>query len=438
MPSNDHSDSDDSEYEREKKMFCLPGFPPLPLDEDGRTRYVMFEWSRKNLGGKTLVEPSPVGKRTPNGLIWGHHLVEFFWIDRLPVKIPHADTMTVWSRSMIKEFGEFYEDRIWGVEYRFASPHFRKPWPIFKLKVPEGERVVDYFFDQQIEDFYRQWLGCPCQTETPWYRIRFDVPNEEEEEEEDGPQHGRPLKLPSYRPTYEFRPYAMPDPLTPAPRHSPFSVEAIPKLEEDIPSAFMPDYLLVHDPHDVTHTTSNGSRKPVVTDSTTAPPPRKYRRVLPQISKADLNIPDACKSRDLVAHLYLHRKNRFGMGHHSLVYRAPLSLPPPLSAQSRNGKVSVTVKLAMNNDEDREMLRHEGSIYNKFPKHMSEDWCGYNMIKPIRQPVPVGPVVPKFYGLYEPVGDDERYPYNEDWSPILLVEECGTPIEPGELSVDER
>ncbi|KAJ7019878.1 hypothetical protein C8F04DRAFT_1014895 [Mycena alexandri] len=93
-------------------------------------------------------------------------------------------------------------------------------------------------------------------------------------------------------------------------------------------------------------------------------------------------------------------------------------------------------------------------MYDAFPKHLQEDWCGLNLVAPITHPVPVGAVVPKFYGYYVPVREDnekrdeqialqnfKRSPGYKAWdrlSPILLLQECGSPITPGNFSADER
>ena len=75
-------------------------------------------------------------------------------------------------------------------------------------------------------------------------------------------------------------------------------------------------------------------------------------------------------------------------------------------------------------------------MYNLFPEHLTQDWCGYNLVHPIKYPVPVGPVVPKFYGYYVPKGHEET---DEDApSPILLMEECGDPVKPHKFNADAR
>ncbi|KAI0090884.1 hypothetical protein BDY19DRAFT_938114 [Irpex rosettiformis] len=500
----------------------LKGLLAYEPDGEGRTRYIGRKYTRDD-GGGYLPNPGPLGKRTPNNIIWGHDLDEILWISRFPGEGDLSRVQTVWSRSMIKEYGENYIDEAWRLDSHYATPHFRKPWPVLMLKVAEDDHINDYLFDDQIEGFNQIWERCP---DGPFAHLPFRRPVPEDKEEEkvvdpsndgaaasstvcselkrceefralasgdstessgvesvDKPsgavsdyisreteaevalddyqplqqlkrnariscypdlresaykKQGRTAELRAFRSTYDYKPYAAPDPGAHAPRNSPFSVKDIPKLEETIPDAFMPDYLLVHDPHDVTCCANDALERTEDKLLSAVPPPRKYRRVFPEISKTVLDIPEICKTRETIAHLYLHQKNRFGVGHHSLVYRAPLALPPPLSAHSRNGKVIVTAKLAMHNLDDQEMLRHEAMIYNKMPKHMSEDWCGYNFVAPVVQPVPVGPVVPKFYGFYEPVEDDERYPYKRECSPILLMEECGRPIVPKRLSADER
>ncbi|EGN98333.1 hypothetical protein SERLA73DRAFT_36963, partial [Serpula lacrymans var. lacrymans S7.3] len=96
-------------------------------------------------------------------------------------------------------------------------------------------------------------------------------------------------------------------------------------------------------------------------------------------------------------------------------------------------------------------LQNEARIYNAFPEHLMEHWSGLNLVTPLQNPVPVGAVVPRFYGYYYPV--DENNIEGEDrgaadrmkcasrrWgrSPILLLEECGTPIEPHAFGPDDR
>ncbi|TFY73015.1 hypothetical protein EWM64_g10997, partial [Hericium alpestre] len=107
----------------------------------------------------------------------------------------------------------------------------------------------------------------------------------------------------------------------------------------------------------------------------------------------------------------------------------------------------------------RTLLENEAETYNAFPRHLMEDWCGYNLVTPAHGfPVPATAVVPKFYGYYVPdfeVPEPEkkensktngRYDYEGSRhdradnrpSPILLMEECGTPIQPKNFSLDQK
>lgn len=211
----------------------------------------------------------------------------------------------------------------------------------------------------------------------------------------------------------------------------------IPKLEEFIPTQYFPDILLVQSERFLTEGWSPRSDlSPVVI--------ARYKRVLP-VLPGDAAYAD----KPRIAHLTIDRKAEMGRGNHSHVYRAPLALPPPLSTSHPSGKCIVAAKLAMPRAGHRAMLVNEAKTYDEMPRHMQEEWSGYNLIKPIKYPVPVGPVAPKFFGLYAPENDldsaSEAARKPKDWgarltgrSPILLVEECGQPIELDQLNHDTR
>ena len=104
-------------------------------------------------------------------------------------------------------------------------------------------------------------------------------------------------------------------------------------------------------------------------------------------------------------------------------------------------RVTVVAKLSIQWDDH---LVREGQNYQSFPNHLFEHWSGYNLVPPLRDPVPVGAVVPQFYGYYVP----ER-PQNPDnhacngvggeyLSPILLVEDCGVPIDKTKLDQTDK
>lgn len=60
-------------------------------------------------------------------------------------------------------------------------------------------------------------------------------------------------------------------------------------------------------------------------------------------------------------------------------------------------KVSVAAKISFGIDDH---LETEADNYQRFPKHFFEHWSGLNIIRPFHFPVPLGPVVPQFYGYY--------------------------------------
>jgi hypothetical protein len=93
-------------------------------------------------------------------------------------------------------------------------------------------------------------------------------------------------------------------------------------------------------------------------------------------------------------------------------------------------KVRVIAKLSIAGDVH---LEAEAANYQKFPAHFFEHWNGYNVVPPLHDPTPVGAVVPQFYGLYEPEEEHGKY-----LSPIMLLEDCGVPLDPEELSVDDK
>jgi hypothetical protein len=90
-----------------------------------RRRFVYNQWVR-DPDGPILTKPPPLGKRLANRIIWGHTINDFFWIQR----IPGINVVTIWSRSMIQEFGENFA----GEEHEHEpSPRQLRPWPILQL-----------------------------------------------------------------------------------------------------------------------------------------------------------------------------------------------------------------------------------------------------------------------------------------------------------------
>jgi hypothetical protein len=135
--------------------------------------------------------------------------------------------------------------------------------------------------------------------------------------------------------------------------------------------------------------------------------PKKYKRLYPKLER-DVTPPPSSNTTPQIAYLNLACAPLLGTGHHSNVHRASLRLPPPLTADSPTGEVTVAAKVAFRVSSARELLDNEAKIYDAFPEHLMEHWCGLNLVAPIKEPVPVGPVVPRFYGYYIPVKDDDN------------------------------
>jgi hypothetical protein len=124
----------------------------------------------------------------------------------------------------------------------------------------------------------------------------------------------------------------------------------------------------------------------------------------------------------------------------------------------RTTRFTVAAKLSIEHDKH---LAREAENYQNFPEHFFQHWSGYNLVPPIRNPVPVHALVPQFFGYYTPVlehenqekvkdeekGDEDEEDTDEEeeasvqkpyLSPILLLEHCGNPIDPDTVSDDEQ
>ncbi|KAI6101863.1 hypothetical protein F5141DRAFT_273012 [Pisolithus sp. B1] len=138
----------------------------------------------------------------------------------------------------------------------------------------------------------------------------------------------------------------------------------------------------------------------------------------------------------------------------------------------RTSVFQVAAKLSIQHDTH---LAREAQNYQAFPDHFFQHWNGYNLIRPIHNPVPLHALVPQFYGYYVPVEEVAlSTPSNENamnvdkekataeaateamhtdkvpdenaskrrpppyLSPILLLEHCGQPVHLSSLSEDDR
>ena len=364
-----------------------------------RTRFV-YQWWERECDGKRLTRNhnnTPRGKRTPNGAVWGHSIDDFFMIQR----VPGVNVVTCYSRSMIKELDEGPIDD--GDEP--DAPRIRRPYPLLKIdkgvECPESSKYS--CFDGGSDH------GDPIPVEDP---------------EDGGTKDGHDTKAKVNDPKGKMRAdYSPPKPkqeyIYQGKRgfihHS---------LEEDIPEQFFPDQLIVTDPYSLAFGEGEKSKDD-------ARSPWIYERLYPSFDR-DLSS-DRFAEDPVTAELNLDPSQPIGIGNHSRVYRATFTLPKGLSARTPDGKVTVVAKISFPDHEDRYLLHNEAKIFSSFPKDLSQEWCGFNMIAPLAWPVPVGPVVPKLYGYYMPTGEKK-----DTLSPILLMEECGTPINPRALTLDEK
>ncbi|KAF8557554.1 hypothetical protein OG21DRAFT_1482220 [Imleria badia] len=126
---------------------------------------------------------------------------------------------------------------------------------------------------------------------------------------------------------------------------------------------------------------------------------------------------------------------------------ARIRIDPPLSYESqkscthttnrpvpRTAKFAVVAKLSLEYDPH---LAREASNYQKFPDHFFHHYSGYTVIKQLHTIVPVNAIVPQFYGYYVPRKDPGHWQPSY-LSPILLLEHCGNPIDPEELSDEDQ
>ncbi|KAI9060047.1 hypothetical protein FKP32DRAFT_1734361, partial [Trametes sanguinea] len=248
--------------------------------------------------------------------------------------------------------------------------------------------------------------------------------------------------------------------------HNPdlYTIANLQHLETLIPDAIFPDTLLVHDPHQITNTRED---TPLHRDA-----PVTYVRVLPGPTSTSTSA-DASQKGGRAAHLYLSSRRCLGSGHHSKVYRAPLELRLDPNAPTRS-RVRVAVKVADAECGAHGMLWQEARMYNAFPKEFMADTvtqpessesshvvdgcasAAQGEASPsttVKRSEVLPAIVPKFFGFYAPLlpngevfkethqescGDD-GYCSVSDWpTPILLLEECGEPINPSRWDRQQR
>ncbi|KAF9038923.1 hypothetical protein BDZ89DRAFT_1156994 [Hymenopellis radicata] len=191
------------------------------------------------------------------------------------------------------------------------------------------------------------------------------------------------------------------------------SVSARFKLEEHIPLKHLPDILVVHDPQGCA--SFQGDRSSYET---------RYRLV----TGKPKNSPPSTAFLRFSSHRLPSAKN-------CKLHRASIRLP------GSNQELSIMAKLAAGSNltDARNMLECEASMYaTRLPSFLSEDWTGYHYIREAEYDgdgiLPVSAVVPKFYGYYVPESRVDTMLL----SPILLFEDCGSPVDIARLKQKER
>ncbi|RDX54320.1 hypothetical protein OH76DRAFT_1314875, partial [Lentinus brumalis] len=255
-----------------------------------------------------------------------------------------------------------------------------------------------------------------------------------------------------------------------------YSVAGLSPLDMYVLETRLPDELLVHDLHNITGRCPD-SRTPV-----------RYVRAKPVTEGPEQYVisawgTDKAPQNPNVAHLYLAEGNRLGEGHHSTVFRAPFSVRLE-GASDTARRVTVAVKTTSAECGAHYMLHQEAAMYTSFPRDFMEEThrpsptlANFVPNAPEQgladetylpsptsalnvaadndaehsEPAILPPVVPKFYGYYLPVDDDGNFfgrthinckedgTCDVDWpARLLLVEECGAPIEPEDFTHDQR
>ncbi|KAK0213773.1 hypothetical protein IW262DRAFT_1517718 [Armillaria fumosa] len=169
------------------------------------------------------------------------------------------------------------------------------------------------------------------------------------------------------------------------------------------------------------------------------------------------------------------------------------TLPVPLNLSVHHASARAVCPTPPDAFKNADRQPNERRMYNAFPEHLGESYCGYNLVDPMDHPVPEGKEAARrreaLKRIKEPVdgrrvreakreakkkgvdgavktgeaadssvklaeeeegndgSDDDFCCYDYDYSPpprakevrssILLLEECGTPIEPEQFSEDE-
>lgn len=239
-----------------------------------------------------------------------------------------------------------------------------------------------------------------------------------------------------------------------------FSTKGLTKLEDFVDMDDLPELLMVYDKSNITNRSSSGpSREPLI-----------YRRAYPKAPGKSTS--------PRRGFLFLDHENEIASGRRSTVHRAPLVATLGARGEQRK-RVSVAVKTAKDDCRSHHLLRQEAKGYAAFPREFYTPCKPVPADAPLRSPVPAmrprgafpgwgaamrpkspepaevdPPIAPKFYGFYVPIGPNGESLAqchssckdfaNSDcpvphWAKsILLMEDCGEPIEPSSMPYRQR
>ncbi|KAG8890771.1 hypothetical protein FRB98_004816 [Tulasnella sp. 332] len=276
----------------------------------------------------------------------------------------------------------------------------------------------------------------------------------------------------------------------------------VPKLDRtlDGDGRLSPNILIVHDPDNLTRFARHrpSSKTDEAAEPDDKPDPFKIKYVRQDASRINIPwVPLPPKEDPIyVAHLHLSKDRNIGSGNHSGVWQAHYDLPyvtahelfymccehpsdlgsdDPVSTHRfayksstmrrdvfelsdlvasppedrPNGiptRFSVAAKIAAKGKDEMRHLVNEAKMYGQFPQYLSCEWSGYQQVKPVHVPQACCAVVPKSYGFWVPEvtysklsnGVEVRSKNVSRLSPILLLEECGGPIDTEALTLDQR
>ena len=330
-----------------------------------RRRFFPHIWCCEPNNTLHLASQAPKGCRTPNGVIWGHTLSDFF--ELLLISGADGPARDIFSTSMLHRFNDSLspsqKERL-GAD-KHLVPRVLQPWPLLCVPNDKGElETLCLGGDEGCERghdprsiLHRVREVGDCLEAGPM-RMRDFTPAQMRMNLKQTLTNGMSPETVKDDPRFHIPDQSIPcnEPLPP-------------KLEEFIPKEYLPNVLLVHDPHGIAEGKKEGSGDCNVQFE--ADVPIRYIRARPE--------PTTDGHSSNVAHLYLSPRNICGRGHHSFVYYAPLMLSAPLTARTPTRQVTVMAKISFPESEHRDLLNQEGIIYNTFPQWMMQDYCGYNL-----------------------------------------------------------